>query len=188
MSNELEQRALDNAADDHDRRHTPTPTPQVVETVEDWQDILAEALKTHVAHRIRESDGGEYIAVDDVLPIVFGELSRYPHPAPDVLADIEVLVASHARELLEGIPISKADPDWDPNDEFLRCAIDRYRSADQLVKDVKMLLLTGSSKSRLREVSDWCNKQDKSESFGESRHRYKLTAEVRALLNPEHTQ
>ena len=33
MSNELEQVALDNAADDHDRRHTLTPTPQVVETV-----------------------------------------------------------------------------------------------------------------------------------------------------------
>jgi len=97
MSNELEQRALDNAADDHDRRHTPTPTPQVVETVEDWQDILAEALKTHVAHRIRESDGGEYIAVDDVLPIVFGELSRYPHPTPDVLAEVRALLPTDTK-------------------------------------------------------------------------------------------
>ena len=32
MSNELEQRALDNAADDYDRRHTLTPTPQVDST------------------------------------------------------------------------------------------------------------------------------------------------------------
>ena len=42
MSNELEQRALENAADDHDRRHTLTPTPQVVGgmTVADLRFLL----------------------------------------------------------------------------------------------------------------------------------------------------
>ena len=57
------------------------------------EDVLAEALKTSAAHRIREVDDNEdteYIAVDDVLPIVFGALRSWPPPTPqaDVLAEV----------------------------------------------------------------------------------------------------
>ena len=72
------------------------PTPQAAPERDErdaLEGVLAEALKTSAAHRIREVDDTEdteYIAVDDVLPIVFSALRSWPHPAPqaDVLAEV----------------------------------------------------------------------------------------------------
>jgi len=74
----------------------PTLTPQAAPERDErdaLENVLAEALKTSVAHRIRAYEDVEYMAVDDVFPIVFGALRSWSPPTPQ--ADV------HATHLFE---------------------------------------------------------------------------------------
>ena len=114
MSEDVEQRALDNAADDHDRRHTPTPTPQVVETArgleslpnwtvarQDMGVILEQrssergpaAWYGYMGGTVFNGQSSQWIADKIGLSAEYPVTVLYPHPTPDV----DVLAEVRAR-------------------------------------------------------------------------------------------
>ena len=109
MSNELEQRALDNAADDHDRRRTLTPAPQVVETVEELEVRIRREIDQRLTWPSLHWDLPDWDCRQGLAKHLATVL--YPHPTPDVgvLAEVRAFAQGH---LLTDIEKALGVPEW----------------------------------------------------------------------------
>lgn len=57
-----------------------------------------------------------------------------------IIRDISLRLQALERDMLANIPLSAADQDWDPNDQFGACARDRARRVQEARSDVNAII------------------------------------------------